>query len=69
MNMRTLAVVAALSLAGATAFAQDVKVDFDKSANFAGLRTFSIKLGTSWNNPISEKRVLEEIQQALTEKG
>ena len=32
MKMRTLAVAAALSLVGATAFAQDVKMDFDKDA-------------------------------------
>ena len=68
MKIRTLVALAALSLSG-SAFAQDVKVDFDKDANFAALKTFNIKLGTSWNNPLGEKRVLAEIQQALTEKG
>jgi len=58
-----------LSLAGATAFAQDVKTDFDKSANFGTIKTFSLKIGTSWNNPISEKRILDEVAQTLTEKG
>ena len=58
-----------MSVAGGTAFAQDVKVDFDKDANFAAIKTFSAKIGTSWNNPISEKRVLAEIEQALVEKG
>jgi hypothetical protein len=67
--MRTLAAAAALSVAGATAFAQDVKVDFDKDANFGAIKTFSVKIGTSWNNPLGEKRVLAEIEQALTEKG
>jgi hypothetical protein len=67
--MRSFAIAAALSLAGAAAFAQDVKTDFDKDANFTAIKTFSVKLGTSWNNPIGEKRVTEEIQQALTEKG
>jgi len=69
MNSRTLAVVAALSLAGTTAFAQEVKVDYDHDANFAVLKTFAAKIGTTWNNPISEKRVLGEIEQTLTEKG
>jgi uncharacterized protein DUF4136 len=69
MKMRTLAVAAGLSLVGATAFAQDVKVDFDKDANFAHIKTFAIKIGTGWNNPISEKRVLGEIEQSLVEKG
>ena len=69
MKMRTLAVAAALSVVGIAASAQDVKVDFDKDANFANIKTFAAKIGTSWNNQISEKRVLDEIQQTLTEKG
>ena len=69
MQIRTLAVAAALSLVGTGAFAQDVKVDFDKAADFTKYKTFAIKLGTSWNNPLGEKRVLAEIQQGLTEKG
>jgi Domain of unknown function (DUF4136) len=69
MKLRTLAAVALMSVAGGAAFAQDVKVDFDKDANFAALKTFSAKIGTSWNNPISEKRVLAEIEQTLVEKG
>lgn len=69
MKIRVLAVAAALGLAGSIAFAQEVKVDFDKDADFSKVKTFSIKIGTSWNNPISEKRVLAEIQQGLTEKG
>lgn len=69
MRMQTLAVAAALCVAGATAFAQDVKVDFDKDANFASLKTFAAKIGTSWNNPLGEKRVLSEIEETLTQKG
>jgi len=69
MRIRTLAVAAAMSLIGLTAFAQDVKVDFDKAADFTALKTFSVKLGTSWNNPLSEQRVMTEFETALTEKG
>ena len=70
MKMRTLVAVAALGLAsGAAAFAQDVKVDFDKAANFAAIKTFAVKIGTSWNNPLSEKRILGEIEEALVAKG
>lgn len=58
----------ALALAGG-ARAQDVKVDYDKEANFGAIKTFSLKIGTSWGNPLSEKRVTDEITQALTEKG
>jgi hypothetical protein len=58
----------ALAVAGG-ARAQDVKVDYDKAADFAAIKTFSLKIGTSWGNQISEKRVTDEITQALTEKG
>ena len=68
-NMRRLAIAAALVFVGAAAFAQDVKTDYDKSANFGAIKTFAVKIGTSWNNQISEKRITEEIEQTLTEKG
>ena len=58
----------ALGVAGG-AWAQDVKVDYDKAANFGAIKTFSIKLGTSWGNQLGEKRVMDEFTQALTEKG
>jgi hypothetical protein len=68
MRMRMLA-VAALSVVGATASAQDVSVDFDKDADFSAVKTFAVRIGTDWGNPLSEKRVLAEIEQGLTEKG
>jgi len=67
--MRRFAIATALVFVGAAAFAQDVKTDFDKDANFAAIKTFAVKLGTSWNNQIGEKRVIDEITQTLTEKG
>jgi hypothetical protein len=67
--MRRLAFSAALVLMGAAAFAQDVKTDYDHNANFAAIKTFAVKIGTSWNNQISEKRISDEITQTLTEKG
>jgi hypothetical protein len=67
--MRRFTIAATLCLFSATVYAQDVKVDFDKSANFGALKTFAVKVATSWNNPISEKRVTDEIEQTLTEKG
>jgi Domain of unknown function (DUF4136) len=69
MRLSTLAAAVAICAAGATAYAQDVKVDFDKDANFATIKTFSVHIGTSWNNPLSEKRVVTEIEQSLQEKG
>ena len=67
--MRRFAIAAALVFVSAAAFAQDVKTDFDKSANFAAVKTFAVKIGTSWNNQISEKRISDEITQTLVEKG
>ena len=67
--MRRLTITAALVFVGAGAFAQDVKTDFDKDADFAAIKTFAVKIGTSWNNPISEKRVVGEIEQAIAAKG
>jgi len=67
--MRRFAIAAALAFVGTAAFAQDVKTDFDKEANFSAIKTFNVKLATSWNNQIGEKRVIDEITQTLTAKG
>jgi hypothetical protein len=66
---KTMVLVGVFLVAASGARAQDVKVDFDKEANFGTIKTFNLKIGTSWGNPIGEKRVTEEITQALTEKG
>ena len=63
-------VMAALAVGvGTGAFAQDVSVDFDKSADFSKVKTFTVKMGTAWGNPLGEKRVANEIEEALTAKG
>lgn len=67
--MRRVALAATLVFAGTAAFAQDVKTDYDHNANFAAIKTFAVKIGTSWNNQISEKRITDEIAQTLVEKG
>jgi hypothetical protein len=64
------AILAGLVLAVAGgAWAQDVKVDYDRAANFGAIKTFSLKLGTSWGNPIGEKRVTDDVTGALVAKG
>jgi hypothetical protein len=67
--MRRNAFAALFVFAGAAAFAQDVKTDYDKDANFGAIKTFQVKIGTSWNNPISEKRIAGEFEEALAAKG
>ena len=53
----------------ALAVAQDVKIDFDKAYNFAPVKTYSIRIGTAWGNDLSQRRVLEEFDQAIASKG
>lgn len=59
----------ALLLLCSNAFAQDVNIDYDHGFDFSTLKTFSIKIGTSWGNPLSEKRVIDEFTAALVKKG
>ena len=67
--VKTMAVAGFALAAAGGAWAQDVKVDYDKAANFGAIKTFSLKLANSWGNQLSEKRVTDEITQSLTEKG
>ena len=53
----------------ALAIAQDVKIDYDKAYNFAPVKTYTIRIGTAWGNDLSQRRVLEEIDQAIAAKG
>jgi len=62
-------VLAGLALAVVGGRGPGRQVDFDKAANFGAIKTFSIKLGASWGNPISEKRVMDEFTQALAGKA
>jgi hypothetical protein len=66
---RAAALGAAALLAAASAAAQDVSIDYDKAADFANYKTFALKVGTAWGNPLSEKRVSDEISSALVAKG
>jgi hypothetical protein len=68
-RMKTVLLAGVVLAVAGGLYAQDVKVDYDKDADFSSIKTFSLKIGTSWGNPISEKRVAGEITQALTEKG
>jgi hypothetical protein len=63
-----VAAIFVLIFAGAL-FAQDVSVDYDKAFDFKTLKTFTVKIGTSWGNPLGEKRVLDAVEAALISKG
>ena len=64
----TWAAAALLALAS-VASAQDVNTEFDKSFDFSRVQTFNVKIATSWNNPIGESAVVEDIQKAIEAKG
>jgi len=49
--------------------AQDVSQDFDHAFDFSTLKTFAVKIGQDWGNPLSESRVSNEITEALSAKG
>ena len=67
-TMGFFAVVLFILMSG-IASAQDVTTDFDKKFDFKTLKTFAVKIGTSWGNPLGEKRVIEEVEMGLTKKG
>jgi hypothetical protein len=70
MKLVRTAMLAGLALVVASGtWAQDVNVDFDKAVNFGAIKTFSVKLGTSWGNPFGEKRVTDEVTEALVARG
>ena len=69
MSMLRAVLTCSLLMIPAIAAAQDVKIDFDKAFNFSAVKTYSIKLGTAWGNNLSERRVLDEFDQAIAAKG
>jgi hypothetical protein len=68
MTLKALAVLLALAIPS-LASAQDVKTDWDKDFDFSKVKTFAVKLGTSWGNQLSEERVKRDLTEALTERG
>ena len=59
----------ALTLAPGLALAQDVSVDFDKSYDFSKIKTYHIQIGSTSGNPIAERRVIIEVDEALAARG
>jgi len=63
------ALVATIALWPSLAGAQDITRDWDRTYDFTTIRTFAVKIGTSWGNPLSENRVRDDVAAALAEKG
>ena len=69
MKVLRAVLTGSLLMLPAIAAAQDVKIDFDKAFDFSTVKTYSIKIGTTWGNNLSERRVLTEIDEAIAGKG
>ena len=61
--------ILALSLTVGVALALTTSTDFDPNYNFSQVKTFWVKIGTSWGNPLAEPRVVSAVEQSLTKAG
>jgi hypothetical protein len=68
MRSLTTAVVAIL-LAPMTLSAQKTSYDFDRTANFAGYKTYVLKDGTKVGDPLVDARLVAAIDMQMTNKG
>lgn len=71
MRIRTFVTMVALALAatGTIALAQSVTYDFDRSANFAGFRTYAWIRGTNLADELNHKRVMRAVEAQLAAHG
>ena len=69
MKVKTGIAIAGALLLPVILLAQSVTRDWDKKYDFATVKTFAMKIGTSWGNQLSERKVLADMAEALTEKG
>ena len=69
MKVRTTIAIAGALLLPVILLAQSVNRDWDKKYDFSTVKTFSMKIGTSWGNQLSERKVIADMAEALTEKG
>lgn len=68
-KMRVLAGLTALMLMPAMALAQKVSYDFDKTTNFASLKTYAFKDGTPVGQKLIDDRIVAAIEAQMTAKG
>jgi hypothetical protein len=66
--MRTIATLL-MTIVCSVAWAQDVKVDWDRAANFSGFHTYAWTTGTPAKNPLMGQRIVDGIDQRLAAKG
>lgn len=69
MKLRLGIMGCVLFAAALLAYGQKVETDFDHQFNFSQMRTFTVKDGSEWNNPLQQQRAKEDITRELTAKG
>jgi len=67
--LKRLVIAVALALSPALLFAQKVSYDYEKTANFAGFKTYAFKDGTKVGQPLIDDRIVAAIEQELAAKG
>jgi hypothetical protein len=68
--MRVLAATAVLTVfLPSAAIAQKTTYDFDKTANFAAFKTYTLKDGTKVGDPLIDKRIIDALEAELRAKG
>ena len=60
---------AGLALLTTTAMAQDVTYDYDKTANFSGIKTYAWDGGSNVGDPLNHKRIVAAVDSQLAAKG
>ena len=69
MKTRLAATALAFLLVPALVAAQKTSYDFDKSANFAGFKTYALKDGTKVGQQLIDDRIVAAIDKELAAKG
>jgi Domain of unknown function (DUF4136) len=67
--LKRLVIAIAVVLTPAMLFAQKVSYDFEKTANFAGFKTYAQKDGTKVGQPLIDDRIAAAIDTEMAAKG
>ena len=69
MRIANFVTTLGLTLSAATASAQSVTYDYDKSADFSKLRTYAWTSGTNLADQLNHKRIVSAVDSQMTAKG
>jgi Domain of unknown function (DUF4136) len=69
MQRKHVVLALAALLVPTVAMAQKTSYDYDKSANFAGYKTYALKDGTKVGQPLIDDRIVAAIEAQLAAKG